>query len=445
MSPCAKTSTPKRHLLSNGRPLCFALAVLNTAHFASAPAEAGDACCAQQKEAAFAALTGDWGGVRSSLKERGIQFLGDYTSELFGNPAGGRQRGAVVDGLARLFLDVDLEKTLGWNGAAFRVSGLYAHGTSGSLRYVGDAAFFSSIDAYDGVRLLDFWVEQHLFDEKAALRIGQMPFDTEFGVSDVAGLFINASYGVPSPPVTPMPFGAYPVTALGIQIKVEPAKGFYGKAGVYDGNPSPGDFPDPSDGVTQPAKRYGTDWALRPSEGALWAGELGYQRSEGAFPGTYRIGALYHSDDFADVRSDFAGTIRRGSTSGYYVIDQTLWKKAGDAEESVSAFVRGTVAEKKTSLMSNSLQFGAVYTGLVSTADKLGVSFARSDFSPGQLFNVDGRAYQPDHETVAELTYQIPLKPYLRVQPDLQYIRHPGGTTAYQNAWVLGIRATVDF
>jgi porin len=420
------------------RRLRLALVCIGTACSAVSQTRAGD-------DAAFAALTGDWGGVRTSLKERGLQFTGDYALEFFGNPSGGRRQGAVVDGLLRLFLDVDLERTLGWHGGAFRVSGLYAHGTSGSLRNVGDLSFFSSLDAYDGARVLDFWFEQHLFEEKLALRIGQMPVDTEFGVSDVASLVLNASYGVPSPPITPMPFAAYPVSALGVQLRVEPVKGLYGKAGLYDGNPSPGDFPDPSDGVTRPAQRYGTDWAFRSSEGALWAGELGYQRTDGAHPGNYRIGALHHTDDFADVRSAFAGTTYRGASSVYGVIDQTLWRKSAESNESLAGFIRGTRAGKKTSLMSDSFQMGAVYTGLFATADKLGVAFVRNTFSPGQLTVIHGRTYEPDHETIAELTYQIPLRPYLRILPDLQYISHPGGTPAYPNAWVLGVRAILDF
>lgn len=410
----------------------------------SQPALANDACCADKQEAAFAALTGDWSGVRSTLKENGVDLFADYTAEVFGNPRGGKKRGLVFNALLRLALDINLEKTVGWPDASFRLSGLYPHGTSGSLRDVGDASVYSSLDAYDSLRLIDFWVEQRLFEGKAALKAGQMLVDAEFGVADTAALFVNSSYGVPSPPITPMPFAAYPVAALGIRLKVEPVKGLYGMAGVYDGNPSSGDFPDPTDGVTGAAKRHGTDWALRRSEGAFYAGEVGFQHTQGAFPGAYKLGLLHHSDRFADVRKGATST-HSGSTSGYYVLDQTLWQKTEDSKEGVSAFLRGTLAEEKTSTMSDSLQMGAVYTGLFATEDKLGVAIARNTFSPGQTTNIDGREYEFSRETITELTYQIPLKPYLRVQPDLQYISRPGGTSAFANAWVLGVRATVDF
>lgn len=425
-------------------PALPAGALLCSALLLSHPASATDACCADQPHDAFAALTGDWGGVRSTLKQNGVDLFADYTAEVFGNPTGGKKRGLVYNALLRLALDVNLEKTVGWNDASFRLSGLYPHGTSGSLRDVGDASVYSSLDAYDSLRLIDFWVEQRLFEGKAAVKVGQMLVDAEFGLTDTGALFINSSYGVPSPPITPMPFAAYPVAALGIRLRMEPIQGLYGMAGVYDGNPSSGDFPDPTHGATGAARRYGTDWAIRASEGAFYAGEVGFQRSEGAFPGAYRLGLLHHSDDFADVRKN-ATTTHSGATSGYYVIDQTLWLKTAGSKEGVSAFLRGTLAEEKTSTMSESLQMGAVYTGFLSSEDKLGVALARNKFSPGQATVIKGREYEPSCETVAELTYLIPLRPYLRVQPDLQYIHRPGGTSAFPHALVLGVRATVDF
>ena len=426
------------------KPSLAAAALVCQGFLCSQPVFAGEPCCADKADPAFAALTGDWGGFRSTLKKNGVDLFADYAAEVFGNPAGGRKRGAVFNALLRLAVDVDLDKAVSWPDASLRLSGFSPHGTSGSLNNVGDASVYSSLDAYDSVRLNEFWIEQRLFDGRTALKVGQMPVDAEFGVTDVGALFINSSYGVPSPPITPMPFAAYPVSALGIRLKMESDRGFYGMAGVYDGNPSAGDFPDPTNGTTGSAKRRGTDWALRASEGAFYAGEFGFRRSTGPFPATYKVGLLHHTDGFADVRKTATAT-HNGSTSAYYVIDQTLWQKAEGSKEGVAAFVHGTLAEERTSFMSDSLQFGAAYTGLFADEDKLGVALARNTFSPGQVAVVDGREYALGRETVAELTYLIPLHSYLRVQPDLQYIHRPGGTSAYPHAWVVGVRATIDF
>jgi len=402
--------------------------------------QAEDACCkngACEKtapETTFG-LTGDWGGFRSSLKEHGYEVGATYTSELFANLKGGQKRSAVFDGLLKLTLDVNLEKAAGLSDASFRISGLYPHGTSGTLRNVGDAAIYSNIDFYDTYRLVDFWLEQKLLEGKLSLKVGQMRVDDEFGLTETAAVFINSSFGVPNPPATPMPIATYPVGALGIRLRVEPLEGLYGMAGIYDGNPSPGDFKDPTTGLTGNAARHGTDWALRKSEGTLYTGEIGYQRSAGAYPGAVRFGLLRHTDDFRD---NAGGADHRSSTSTYYVFDQTVWQKSPSSKEGLSAFLRGTMAPKGSSSMDNSTQAGLVFTGLATEEDKIGLAYARNRFSPNQ----DGN---PDRETITELSYQVPVASTLKIQPDFQYISHPGGTTVNNNAWVVGIRAILEF
>lgn len=233
-----------------------------------------------------------------------------------------------------------------------------------------------------------------------------------------------------------MPLGIYPAGSLGIRLKAEPLDGLYALAGVYDGNPSPSDLSDPTDGSRANGARHGTDWALRKSEGTLYAGEIGYQRPSGPYPGAVRFGVLRHTDAFADV-SGAPGAEHRSSTSSYYVIDQTLWQKSKESKEGISAFLRGTMAPEGSSYMSDTVQLGAVYTGLAKGTDALGLAWAHNKFSPNPN--------NQDHESIAEITYSLPVTPYLRVQPDIQYISHPGGTTVNHNAWVLGIRATVNF
>ncbi|MEA2714557.1 MAG: hypothetical protein QOK27_2518, partial [Gemmatimonadales bacterium] len=47
-------------------------------------------------------------------------------------------------------------------------------------------------------------------------------------------------------------------------------------------------------------------------------------------------------------------------------------------------------------------------------------------------------------ETTMELTYLAQLGSWLSVQPDLQYVIHPGGTRSTRNAVVLGLRVAVS-
>jgi porin len=51
----------------------------------------------------------------------------------------------------------------------------------------------------------------------------------------------------------------------------------------------------------------------------------------------------------------------------------------------------------------------------------------------------------PDFEQVIELGYTATLSDHLSLQPDLQYIRHPGGSSAQGDACILLLRLTASY
>ncbi|MEY5027272.1 MAG: hypothetical protein RLZZ244_2800 [Verrucomicrobiota bacterium] len=385
-------------------------------------------------------LTGDWGGLRSSLRDAGVDVSAFYTGEWMNVVKGGKSRGSVFDGLAKLSLNARLDSLVGWQGATFRISALAPHGTSGSARHAGDLALFSNIDAYDSLRLVDFWIEQRLLDNQVSLKLGQMRVDDEFGVNNSALWFINNSFGTPNTPATSMPYANYPVGGLGIRLRVEPTENLYGQIGLYDGNPSSGDFADPTTGRFGNARRHGTDWALRHSEGFLWASEVGFQRS-GSYPGAVRLGWLHHTDGFnrAALGLGSDGKTDGSSNSGYVIIEQTLWEKPDAPREGLNGFLCGIKAQESRNPMSYSQQAGLTYTGLATHEDKVGIAYAYNKISPLKT-NPGG-----DSESVLELSYLYPIHSAVKVQPDLQIIRRPGGNTGNRDAWVLGVRAIVEF
>ena len=52
---------------------------------------------------------------------------------------------------------------------------------------------------------------------------------------------------------------------------------------------------------------------------------------------------------------------------------------------------------------------------------------------------------RPDYERVIEVTYCIQLTKWLTIQPDFQYIIHPGGSREFDNAVVIGLVSTIAF
>ena len=55
-------------------------------------------------------LTGDWGGARSALKDRGVEIVLDYIAETFSVLSGGLYRRTSFEGRLDLTVDADFDK-----------------------------------------------------------------------------------------------------------------------------------------------------------------------------------------------------------------------------------------------------------------------------------------------------------------------------------------------
>jgi len=91
---------------------------------------------------------------------------------------------------------------------------------------------------------------------------------------------------------------------------------------------------------------------------------------------------------------------------------------------------------------------GLSYKGLIPTRDNdtVGIGFGYAQLSDGARNSLQDEGSAPiGAEMVIEFTYQAAITPRLVVQPDLQYIINPGGTTDLNNALVIGGRASITF
>jgi len=81
---------------------------------------------------------------------------------------------------------------------------------------------------------------------------------------------------------------------------------------------------------------------------------------------------------------------------------------------------------------------GFVYTGLYPNrnGDKTAFGFAYG--------TVSDDIKDKDYELMLELTYIIQATPWLQIQPDVQWIVHPGGSSDIPNALVIGFQLAVD-
>jgi len=162
-------------------------------------------------------------GVPDALRERGVTWAITATGEVLSNVDGGLDEGTRAQALLDAVLDADLEKLAGWTGATARANPLWIEGHGLTRDHVGDLTKISNIDASDGPRLFEAWLQQAV--GAVSVRAGLLAADQEFVLSEASALFMNATFGLPILLSANAPFSAYPLGALGVRVRAE-ADGF---------------------------------------------------------------------------------------------------------------------------------------------------------------------------------------------------------------------------
>jgi len=417
-------------------------------------------------------------GLRAFLKPRGVEYSLTYIADVLGNPVGGVRRGAIVEDRLNLRLNLNLQTLAGWEGATIHANAYFIHGTGLTRYYVGNLTEVSGIEALPSSRLYVLWLDQRLLDGHLGVRVGQQAADTEFFVSQTATLFVNSSFGWPAITGLNLPSGgpSYPLATPAVRVKYTPNDAFSLQAGLYDGDPAganrPGDDPE-----AQRLDRTGTLFRVR--DPALLIAEAAYAYNTGkgdaGLPGTVTVGGWQHLGRFDDLRLDTfgrpladpasTGLARqvRGNAGFYGILDQTIFREPEKDDEGASVFVRGAFSPSRSSLVDLYLDAGIAFKGFIEgrSDDTFGVSVAHARIA-GSARRADrdaafytGAPMPIRHaETIVEATYQALIVPGFTVQPDVQYVFHPGAGIAnprdaagrrVKNAAVLGLRATVQY
>ncbi|KAA2237760.1 carbohydrate porin [Salinarimonas soli] len=466
-------------------PLAACLAVLATGALAQAPNQPGAPQTSDQPAANSASAppsiqsslgpAGDPGGVRSFLSSKGIDYSLTYIGEVLRNARGGSRTGTIGQGRFDLQIDADLDRLLGWKGAAFHTNLYQIHGTGLSRYYVNNLLVTSGIEALPSTRLYELWLEQKFLEGAVAIRAGQLAADTEFFVSQTAGLFVNSTFGWPGYAGANLPSGgpAYPLATPGVRVKLAPTDGVTLMVGLFNGDPAgPANDIDP-----QRRNRRGTTFRVNDPPFLIAEGAYAYGlgSKDAALPGTVKVGYWHHFARFDAQRYDAlglsladpsgTGIARRlpGNDGVYAIVDQTLYRPAGAADGGLSAFLRLAASPGDRNLISAYADAGLAYKGLLpgrpNDTAGIGVAYARiSDAARGldrdTILFTGTPGIVRSREALVEVTYQAEVVPGWTVQPNVQYIARPGGGIAnprdpdgakQKDAVVFGARTTIRY
>jgi porin len=417
------------------------------------------------------ALAGDWGGARDRLEGAGIRLGASSIDEALGNASGGVRQGVVYEGRLELSATIDLAKAVAWDGATLHANAYQIRGRGlGADKLGSNLLPPSNIEATRATRLFDLWLEQGLANGAFSLRVGQLAADDEFFISDYAGSFVNSTFGWPAILATDLPSGgpAYPLATPGMRLKLRADEGLSFQAAVFNGDPA-----GPGSGDPQRRNASGTAFRLGDDAFVIAEAALAINQAKDAAgpPATHRLGGWFHSGSFADQRFDASGQSLAAPTSTgaarahrhdygpYVAIDQGLWR---EGERELGVFLRGAAAPSDRNLVALYGDLGVAAKGVIARGDVLGIAVAvarigdRARARDGDRRSLTGGAgLVRDGEAVLEITYRWPLAPWWSLQPDLQYIIHPGGRVALPDdpsgvraipdALVLALRSSVTF
>ena len=417
-------------------------------------------------------LLGSIGGLRPLLDRYGVSFGLTETDEVFGNATGGVRRGAIIEGLTQMSVGIDTAKAFGLEGGIVNVSAFQIHGRGLTSQNLPTLNVVSSIEADPATRLNELWYQQSFWNGKVDVKIGQQSADLEFITSEYEDLFLNSGFGWPTLAAVDLPSGGpdYPLPTPGVRLRARPTDQLTALLGLYNGSPAglrPGDPQrnDPS----------GTNFDV--SSGALVIGELQYalNREKGAtgLPGTYKVGAWYDSNRFADAFYENGATAqppgvlvgiprsKRGDWSIYGTLDQLVRRPSPDSDSGLGVTARVMGAPSDRNLVDLFVQGGITYKGPFGRASDttgIGVEWARigararaGDIAAEEAGAPTGPVRSS--ETVIEATYQAQIEPWWQLQPDVQYVFNPGGgvpdpgnpARRIGNAAVFGLRSLVTF
>lgn len=422
------------------------------------------ACCAGSAIAAeetgpdwnATTLTGDWGGTRSNLYNKGVDLEFTHKSDFMSNISGGIKRGTVWMSHTEARIKLDMEKLAGWDATSAYIHFHSDLGSKFNRDYVGSFVGVDNIETTSNTaQVFHAWIQKSFSGDSLSVLTGLYPVDSEFYVTDTSGIFIQPPYGMANdlaqsgkngPPI-------FPMGALAVRVKyTPPSKNFYAQYALTDG--VPGD----------PNNLRGTHIQLNKGDGSFSIAEFGYTPQESSEPpfeeakpgeliepklkvheehesfNKTAIGLWRYSTQFNDP-VDLG--VRRPDQGIYFLAERTLMTEKDHPAQGLSGFVRFGTASRDIHQADWTSSVGLRYHGLIEGRDDdiagIAITYNHASDKFRQL-NVGAAGNQSQ----VEATYRAQIKPWFALQPTLQYIANPNMDPALQNVWIIGARAEIN-
>ena len=326
-------------------------------------------------------------------------YIGDFVSNL----SGGIKTGTAYLGVANIKIKFKTDNIALWGNGEFFINDACTHGATPTENLLGDFQVASNIEAGNNIFLQELWYRHNI--DNLVLTLGLQDLNAVFVNCDIAGSFVNSSFGIPSIIANNVPAPIFPLTALGVTVRYQVNNSLAFRAAVFDGLPE--DFEN---------NPYNLNWNFKNDDGALFISEITVNTLIRNLPGEIKAGGYYHAHvRMNEKQSETSETVFQKNYGFYLLTTQTLWQK----NENNKFCLFTHISASPVSLNIHNFYFGSGmnYTGLFNEdgSDEIGLGMAHARFRDNIV----------NHETTLEVFYKLPITENLFLQPDVQYIINP--------------------
>ncbi|WP_243841268.1 carbohydrate porin [Novosphingobium sp. PhB55] len=390
-------------------------------------------------------LTGDWGGLRTQLKQTGVTFRGDYVSETFSAVDGGLRKGTTYVQQVRMGADFDMDRLAGVDGATIHFTVNDRRGVGISSDFVGNRLPIQEAAGGYYARLTEVSWEQAFMAGRLNLRMGYFAMGNDIGNLPIGCDLVNAAFCAhPLSMSGDSGWYNYPNARWGAAVRYKLRPDLTIRTGLYQVNPRLNE----KDNAWNPFAG-GTTGVLLPLEIEY---DPGAGKGSRTLPGHYKVGFYY---DTSRVTRQGGGGMVKGRYGFYLLADQMIWRE-GQGSRGLSLFAQVTINPADTGQITRWYAGGLVTTGTFKgrDADTAALGFVYAQVDPRlRHANVDvapvpgSYASLPAGETAIEMSYGFQVNRWLVIRPDVQYIIDPGAFSYRRtpDALALGGQVKIQF
>lgn len=374
-------------------------------------------------------LTGDWGGQRTNLKEKGIEPFLYYDSIAAANVSGGIQTDDQYTGQIYAGVNLDFEKMLGWDTTTGKISTVNRHGNgiAGDVGGIYDPMTINGGADGQVTWLYEVWIEK-MFGEDLAVKFGRTSMDEDFANNDLYRYSLSTSINGPirSMMLENSQIFSFPLALWGGRVKYKPSDEHQFQIGAYQINDNPFG-----------THLRGTDWGIDSDDGVTFMAQYDWTPNIFDRPSRFYVGVANSVYDY----TEFDGSETSSMLTFY---------GHGELEviEGLKLFAFGAYnSQDEAAKIPLQLSAGVNWKGLIPGREYDHTIFFATYGKVSDEYGKFITMGNVDSEIVFELGHRIQIIPSFYIQPAVQYIVEPGGGTNgdIDDAIVLGAWIGVTF